>query len=144
MSSTPPQKKEEKKTVPMISEEAASIGEITINNSVIVKIVSIAASEVKGVVSVGGGGFVDKMLSGKAAIGGIRIQEDEHGNYNVTLPVILEFGLELANVAYEIQNAIREQVIKMTNKKVAKVDVIIEDVKMPSKESDSKDWEDNN
>lgn len=143
--STPKTKsKEQKKTVPMINEEASSIGEITINNSVIMKIVSMAASEVKGVISVGGGGFVDKMLSGKASPGGIRIQEDGHGNYNVTLSVILAFGLELANVAYEVQNAIREQVIKMTNKKVARVDVIIEDVRMPAKEDSAKDWGETN
>ena len=43
--------------------------------------------------------------------------------------MVLEFGYELAKTAHEIQKAVADQVSKMTNKRVAKVDVIIEAVR---------------
>ncbi|HQU09623.1 MAG: hypothetical protein B7X06_04175, partial [Verrucomicrobia bacterium 21-51-4] len=53
--------------------------------------------------------------------------------------VILRFGAELAKVALNIQQNIREQVSKMTLKPVSRVDVIIDGVKMADQKSEDHD-----
>jgi uncharacterized alkaline shock family protein YloU len=58
----------------------------------------------------------------------------------ISVKVILRFGVELAKVGEEIQIAVREQVSKMTNKKVARIDVLIDGVRMPERE-EANDYE---
>ena len=98
--------------------------------------VRLAALEINGVCAVGGG-FVDgiaDLFSKKESDRGVRVSENEHGNYSIELRVVMEFGTELAKTAYEVQLAVRKQVANMTGKPVEKVDVVIEGVKMPSVE----------
>ena len=130
--------------IPTINEESCSMGEIKINHTVIASIVKLAALEVPGVVMVAGG-FVDElagMFSKKDSGAGIRVEENENGQYEIMIRVILSFGIELARTAYEIQTSVRDQVSKMTNKDVAKVDVIIDGVKTPESTSveEKKKW----
>lgn len=122
--------------LPTLGEES-SMGDIKINHSVVATIVKLAAKEVTGVVQVGGGGFVDEIagiFAKKESGTGITVEEDEHGNYLITMRVILSYGVDLARTAYEVQNAVRDQVVKMTSKKVARVDVMIEGVKLAEAE----------
>ncbi len=130
--------------IPTINEESSSMGEIKINHTVIASIVKLAALEVPGVVMVAGG-FVDElagMFSKKDSGAGIRVEENENGHYEIMIRVILSFGIELARTAYEIQSSVRDQVSKMTNKDVGKVDVIIDGVKTPAStsEDEKKNW----
>ena len=114
-------------TIPTVSEESNTLGEIRINHSVVASIVRLAALEVSGVAAVGGG-FVDgiaEIFSKKGDERGVRVEEDEVGDYRIEIRVILRFGVELATVATEIQQRIAEQVEKMTSKSVARVNVII-------------------
>lgn len=123
-------------SIPTISEEQEStMGEIRINHSVVANIVRIAATEVDGVSSVGGS-FVDgiaEIFSKKESDRGVRVSEDEVGDYMIEVRVILRFGVDLAKVAVQIQQNISKQVRRMTMKKVSKVDVIIDGVKTDSK-----------
>jgi uncharacterized alkaline shock family protein YloU len=130
-------------SIPVPSEESGSLGEIKINHSVVASIVRLATLEVTGVVAVGGG-FVDgiaEIFSKKESDRGVRVEEDEVGDYKIEIRVILRFGLELAKVASQVQQNIADQVQKMTSKQVASVNVIIDGVRMaePKSESDS-DW----
>ena len=130
--------------IPTINEDSSSMGEIKINHTVIASIVKLAALEVPGVIMVAGG-FVDElagMFTKKDSGAGIRVEENENGNYEIMIRVILSFGIELARTAYEIQTSVSEQVSKMTNKHVAKVDVIIDGVKTPetTTEEEKKNW----
>ncbi len=130
-------------SIPVPSEESGSLGEIKINHSVVASIVRLAALEVTGVVAVGGG-FVDgiaEIFSKKESDRGVRVEEDEVGDYKIEIRVILRFGLELAKVASQVQQNIADQVQKMTSKQVASVNVIIDGVRMaePKSESES-DW----
>ena len=130
--------------IPTINEESSSMGEIKINHTVIASIVKLAALEVPGVVMVASG-FVDElagMFSKKDSRAGIRVEENENGHYEIMIRVILSFGIELARTAYEIQTSVRDQVSKMTNKDVAKVDVIIDGIKTPvsTSEDEKKNW----
>lgn len=131
--------------IPTVSEENNSLGDIRINHSVVANIVRLAALEVSGVVSVGGG-FVDgiaEIFSKKGDERGVRVTEDEVGDYNIEIRVILRFGVELASVAGQVQQRIAEQVEKMTSKSTSRVNVIIDGVRT-QEEADAaaeNDWE---
>jgi uncharacterized alkaline shock family protein YloU len=132
-------------TIPTVSEESNTLGEIRINHSVVASIVRLAALEVSGVAAVGGG-FVDgiaEIFSKKGDERGVRVEEDEVGDYRIEIRVILRFGVELATVATEIQQRIAEQIEKMTSKSVARVNVIIDGVRTDDEKiKDADDWGD--
>ena len=131
-------------SIPTISEDSNSLGDIRINHSVVASIVRLAALEVTGVVAVGGG-FVDgiaEIFSKKGDERGVRVEEDEAGDYQIEVRVILRFGVELAAVATQIQERISEQVEKMTSKTVSRVNVIIDGVRTEEDQKHAEDWED--
>lgn len=132
-------------SIPTVSEDSNSLGDIRINHSVVANIVRLAALEVSGVVAVGGS-FVDGIAEIFSKKGGdergVKVDEDEVGDYMIEVRVILRFGVELAAVASQIQQRIAEQVEKMTSKSVARVNVIIDGVRTQEEEEKSADdWE---
>jgi len=118
--------------------EENNAGVIKVSHEVVANIVRITILAVPGVVSVGSSGGLREEFVGlfnkRDATPGITVTENERGTYEVTVKVILRYGVELAKVGEEIQNSVREQVTKMTSKKVTKVDVLIDGVRMGDKE----------
>lgn len=115
-------------------EDQPSLGEIKISHSVIASIVRLATLHVGGVSGVGGS-FVDgiaEMFSKKESDRGVRIEEDEAGNYAIEVRVVITYGAEIGKTAFDVQMAVREQVAHMTGKPVKRVDVVIEGVKTPA------------
>lgn len=131
-------------TIPTVSEDSNTLGEIRINHSVVASIVRLAALEVSGVAAVGGGfvGGIAEIFSKKGDERGVRVEEDEVGDYQIEIRVILRFGVELAAVASEIQQRIADQVEKMTSKSVARVNVVIDGVRTDDEKSGDEDWDD--
>jgi uncharacterized alkaline shock family protein YloU len=130
--------------IPNVSEASNTLGDIRINHSVVASIVRLAALEVSGVAAVGGG-FVDgiaEIFSKKGDERGVRVEEDEVGDYRIEIRVILRFGCELATVATEIQERIAEQVEQMTSKSVARVNVIIDGVRTDDEKAEEDEWGD--
>jgi len=131
-------------SIPTISEDSNSLGEIRINHSVVASIVRLAALEVAGVAAVGGG-FVDgiaEIFSKKGDERGVRVEEDEAGDYKIEIRVILRFGVELAAVGTQIQQRVCEQIEKMTSKNVARVNVVIDGVRTQEEEKQQREeWE---
>lgn len=119
-------------TIEIGEEHGASLGQIKVNHTVVATIVKIAATGVNGVVGVGGSFIenVSALFSSKDYDKGVRVSEDEAGNYNIEIRVHMEYGVELAKAAENLQLTIAKQVTSMTGKSVAAVDVIIEGVKM--------------
>ena len=119
--------------------ESSVMGDIKINHSVVANIVRLATQQVEGVHSVGGG-FVEgiaEMFSKKDSERGVRVSENEVGEYVIEVKVNLLFGYELAKVGADIQKSVSEHVLRMTMKPVDRVDVIIDGVRTPvAKEAD--------
>ncbi len=118
------------------SEENASFGDIKINHSVVASIVRLATLEVEGVHSVGGG-FVEgiaEIFSKKESDRGVRVTETEAGNYVLEVKVTLLFGYELAKIGANIQQNVIKQVHRMTMKNVERIDVVIDGVRLPSRD----------
>ena len=116
---------------PTKNSESSVMGDIKINHSVVANIVRLATQQVEGVHSVGGG-FVEgiaEMFSKKDSERGVRVSENEVGEYVIEVKVNLLFGYELAKVGAAIQKSVSEHVLRMTMKPVDRVDVIIDGVK---------------
>lgn len=121
--------------IPMMNEAQGNLGEIKINHAVVANIARIAATEIDGVYSTGSN-FVEgltELFSKKDSDRGIRVSEDEAGDYLIEIRVVLRFGLSLGKVALQVQENIRDKVSKMTMKNVSRVDVIIDGVRNDEK-----------
>lgn len=132
-------------TLPNPAQEADAVDEIRINLPVVANIVKMAALEIDGVYSVGGG-FADgiwETLGGKKGERGVEVTIDEVGNYEIKLHVEMRFGVELAKIARIVQSHVREQVQRMTDNGVSKIDVMIDGVRIeakPAKEVRQEPW----
>lgn len=133
-------------SIPTINEENDAEDRIVFNNNVVSSIVKMAALEVEGTYSVGGGLVegLSEIWSGKRTERGVLVSEDDVGNYLIEIHVEMRFGVELAKTAMQIQQRVRHQVKRMTMKDVAKVDVIIDGIRMekgePEEQVDRESW----
>lgn len=116
-------------------DDQPDLGEIKINHAVVASIVRLAALQVKGVASVGGGlvdGLSELFSKRESDARGVRVVEDASEAYAIELRIAVFYGTEIGRTAYEVQLSVRRQVIAMTGKGVSKVDVIIEGVRLPN------------
>jgi len=138
----------EEEIIPTISEESSELGTIRINHSVVAGIVRLATQSVQGVVNVGGGGVVEGLtdfFSKKESERGVKVTESPEGGYEIEVRVVLEFGVDLAKIGMQIQEAVRDQILAMTGNHAKNIDVVIDDIKMDSvdKDSDDDNWTSN-
>ncbi len=125
--------KSDTQQIPSIStEDSNSLGDIKINHSVVASIVRLAALENGGVYAVAGS-FVEGIadMFSKKEEKGVRVTESEQSNYVIEIRLILNYGVELAKCAYDVQIAVKDRVENMTGKLVERVDVVIDGVKSP-------------
>ena len=137
-------KKTEDHSIPVINEDSDTEDVIQINNNVVADIVRQATLQVPGVHSVGSSfvGNLTEIFKRREVEAGLSIDTNEADEYMIKIRVYMLLGVELTQIAREVQTAIRNQVSLMTEKKVAKVDVIIEGVRASDKEEEDEDsWE---
>ena len=113
-------------------------GEVTLENTnikiaddVIAVIAGAAASEVSGVASMAGGfaGGISEVFSGKKNFAkGIKVETGEKET-KIDVNIIVEYGVRIPDVAYEIQTRVKKAVEGMTGLKVSEVNVHIQGVK---------------
>lgn len=114
-------------------DDQPDLGEIKINLDVVAGIVRLAALQVQGVAAVGGGfadGLSELFSKRESDKRGVKVTEDSHGLYAIELRLVVLYGAEIGRTAYEVQTAVRKQVVAMTDKNVSRVDVIVEGVRM--------------
>lgn len=134
-------KKENNEEILEITEnsEGANDG-IKIANDVVAVIAGVAVSEVPGVASMSGGfaGGITEVLSGKKNLSkGIKVEADEK-EVRIDVNIIVEYGIRIPDVAFEIQNRVKKSVENMTGLKVAEVNVHIQGVKTEKDDDDDK------
>ena len=115
--------KSDTQQIPSIStEESNSLGDIKINHSVVASIVRLSALENSGVFAVAGS-FVEGItdMFSKKEEKGVRVSESEQGNYLIEIRLILNYGVELAKCAYDVQIAVKDRVENMTGKMVEQI-----------------------
>ena len=110
--------------------------EIKISDDVVAVIAGIAVSEVPGVSGMAGGftGGITEVLSGKKNLAkGIKVEVGEKET-KIDVNIIVEYGIRIPDVAFEIQSRVKKAVETMTGLTVAEVNVHVQGVNTDSKE----------
>ena len=110
--------------------------EIKIADDVVAVIAGVAVSEVPGVAEMAGGfaGGITKVLSGKKNLAkGIKVEVGEKDT-KIDVNIIVEYGVRIPDVAFEIQNRVKKAVETMTGLNVVEVNVHVQGVSTEGKE----------
>lgn len=110
--------------------------EIKIADDVVAVIAGVAVSEVPGVAEMAGGfaGGITEVLSGKKNLAkGIKVEVGEKDT-KIDVNIIVEYGVRIPDVAFEIQNRVKKAVETMTGLTVVEVNVHVQGVNTESKE----------
>ena len=99
---------------------------IRIANDVIAAIANKSASEVPGVFSMSGG-ISD--VFGKKMSRGIKVESGEK-NTKIDVNIIVEYGVRIPDIAFEIQNRVKKAVESMTGLTVQEVNVHVQGVNL--------------
>lgn len=116
---------------------------IKISNDVVASIAGVAVSEVPGVYSMAGGlaGGISEVLSGKKNLSrGIKVEVGEKET-KIDVNIIVEYGVRIPDVAFEIQGRVKKAVETMTGLKVSGVNIHVQGIKTNVTENKEKDEE---
>ena len=111
--------------------ENVSAENIQIADDVVAIIAGKAVSEVAGVAGMAGGfaGGISEVLSGKKNLSkGIKVEVIEK-EAKIAVNIIVEYGVRIPDVAFEIQNRVKKAVEAMTGLNVSGVNVHVQGVK---------------
>lgn len=138
--------KEVKEVTNEVKEEVAleSNNNIKIADDVIAVIAGAAASEVPGVSAMAGGfaGGISEVFSGKKNFAkGIKVEAGEKET-RIDVNIIVEYGVRIPDVAFEIQSRVKKAVESMTGLKVVDVNVHVQGVNTDSNNLDEIKTED--
>ncbi len=115
-----------------VSSLSSPLGQIRISHEAVAQIAGRVAAEAYGVVGMAPRGTRDRLPLRDRLRQGIAVGGDADGDVTIELSVIVEYGLNLAEVASTLRNRVRYEVERLTGLRVAEVDVRIQDVKSSS------------
>jgi uncharacterized alkaline shock family protein YloU len=107
---------------------SSDVGRVAITGDAIAQIVGLTAAECYGVVGTRRAGRLARLRVRDRTTRGIQISGDERG-VAIALHVVVEHGLNLAEVASTVRNRVAYEVGRMTGLAIASVEVHIEAVK---------------
>ena len=116
---------------------------INIAEEVITTIAGIAVSEISGVAEMAGGiaGGITEVLSGKKNLSkGIKAETDGN-NVKIDVNIIVNYGVRIPDVAFDIQNKVKQSVETMTGLKVNEVNVHVQGVRTEKEENNNEESE---
>jgi len=109
---------------------ASPLGRISISNDAVAHVVGRVAAEAYGVVGMTSRGKgVARLLSRDRWKQGIVVGGNAEAGVTIELNVVVEYGLNLAEVASTVRNRVRYEVERLTGLPVASVEVRIQDVR---------------
>lgn len=115
--------------------------EIKISGDVVASIAGVAVSEVEGVYSMAGGlaGGISEVLSGKKNLTkGIKVDVGEKET-KIDVNIIVEYGVRIPDVAFEIQGRVKRAVENMTGLTVSAVNIHVQGIKTNTNTSENRE-----
>ena len=103
---------------------------IKISNDVVASIAGIAVSEVPGVYGMAGGlaGGISEVFGGKKNLSkGIKVDVGEKET-KIDVNIIVEYGVRIPDIAFEIQNRVKKAVETMTGLKVSSININVQGI----------------
>ncbi len=118
--------------------EPEEFGSVKIADDVIEIIAGLAATEVKGVTGMSGGivGGIAEMMGKKNPSKGVRVQVGEK-EVTVDLYIVVEYGVKIPDVAWEIQEKVKKAIESMTGLHVSEINIHVQGVNMEKEEDHS-------
>ncbi|QEK12148.1 Asp23/Gls24 family envelope stress response protein [Crassaminicella thermophila] len=112
-------------------------GQIKIADEVVGVIAGIAATEVPGVAGMSGGigGGIAEMLGRKNLSKGVKVEVGEK-EAAVDLYIIVEYGIKIPDVAWQIQESVKKAIENMTGLNVVEVNIHVQGVNMDKDEKE--------
>ena len=107
---------------------ASPLGRVTISSEAIAQIAGHAAAESYGIVGMASRGRVPKLLTRDRSTQGIAVRGSEEG-LRIDLHVVVEYGLNLAEVASTVRSQVAYEVERLTGLPVASVEVVVQNVR---------------
>ena len=107
---------------------SSRLGRITISSEAIAQIVAETAVECYGVVGMKGS-LRGQLARARGRPRGIEIRGREGGEVTIDLHVVVEYGLNLAEVASSVSNRVAYEVERLTGLPVRAVEVHVDDVR---------------
>jgi uncharacterized alkaline shock family protein YloU len=108
---------------------SSSLGRISISHEAVAHIVGRVAAEAYGVVGMAPRSPRQRLLVRDRLRQGITVGGSAEEGVTIELSVVVEYGLNLAEVAASLRNRVRYEVERLTGLKVAEIEVRIQDVK---------------
>ena len=114
--------------------------DIKISNDVVASIAGVAVSEVEGVYGMAGGlSGITEVFGGKKNLSkGIKVEVGEKET-KIDVNIIVEYGVRIPDVAFEIQSRVKKAVETMTGLKVSGVNIHVQGIKTNSQENKEKE-----
>jgi uncharacterized alkaline shock family protein YloU len=111
--------------------EVNEVGSVKIASDVVTVIASIAATEVKGVAGMSGGFTNDivEKFGVKSSGKGIKVQVGET-DAAIDLYLVVEYGVRIPDVSWEVQQNVKKAVETMTGLKVSEVNIHIQGINL--------------
>jgi uncharacterized alkaline shock family protein YloU len=108
---------------------SSSLGRISISHEAVAHIVGRVAAEAYGVVGMAPRNSRQRLLIRDRLRQGITVGGTAEDGVTIELSVVVEYGLNLAEVASSLRNRVRYEVERLTGLKVAEIEVRIQDVR---------------
>lgn len=121
----------------IVNPEIEQNGNVNISDEVVSIIASLAASEVKGVAGMANslsGGFAE-LLGKKNLSKGVKVSLDAE-SVALDLSVIVEYGTKIPDVAWNVQEKVKNEVEAMTGLTVTAVNISVDGVNVPKAEKE--------
>lgn len=120
-----------------VEAEVVDEGSIKIADEVVGIITGLAATEVEGVAGMSGGlaGGIADMLGRKSLSKGVKVEVNED-NALVDVYVIIDYGNSIPDVAWKIQDNVKQAIEGMTGLDVKAVNVHVQGVNFPEDEKE--------
>ncbi|MFY9114293.1 MAG: Asp23/Gls24 family envelope stress response protein [Dethiobacteria bacterium] len=119
-----------------IPDKYPEIGSLRIADEVVAIIAGMTAIEVPGVAGMSGGivGGIAEALGKKNLAKGIKVEMGEE-EVVINISIIVNFGARIPDVAWEVQDNVKNAVEKLTGLKVSKVNIHVQGILFPSKKA---------
>lgn len=124
---------EEEKNVSIENKEEVlpeSDESIKIANDVVASIAGVAVSEVPGVSSMSGG--ISEIFGKKGLTRGIKVEVGEKET-KIDVNIVVEYGIRIPDVAFQIQNRVKKAVETMTGLTVSSVNIHVQGINIAEK-----------
>ena len=122
------------------SEVQNNLGTIKIADEVVTVIAGLAATEIEGVAAMSGGivGGIAEMLGHKNLSKGVKVEVGEK-EAAVDLYIIVNFGVQIPEVALKIQENVKNAIQTMSGLKVVEINVHVQGVHFSNQDGGTED-----